>query len=569
MPATGCNVPVKLKRHKAFVGEAFVPASTVLPFGGDLRLVRATVFPDHILLLVESSACSALCPLCSVPSQRVQSRYARSLADLPIQGKPARVKLRVRRFVCSNALCARKIFCKRLPEFAPAYARFTNRLSDSLRAIGFALGGQAGSRLAGKLAMPASGDTLIHLVRTAPPPDVAPARVVGIDDWAIRRGQNYGTIVVDLEQRRPIDLLKGRESATVSSWLSERAGIEIVARDRWGAYSDGIRQGAPDAIQVADRFHLVKNARDVLEHLLSRHRSVLKQAVLAATGTGEESLSPSSADGESQPIEGRELYQRGQGQRQRSVEFNAERQRRYDQVQALKAEGYGIADIQRLLKIHYSTAKRFYLADQYPAIVRPKRATLVDQFDEYLRGRWADGCRNAQQLYRELRERGYRGSGLTLRRYVSTWRKRAPVESRPATPKRQAVASPQTISWLFLKPDEKLEDDERALIRELVGRSPEIEKGVGLVKRFRELVVARKAEALEVWLDEAFSSGLCDLRNFAVSLRKDGDAVRAAVRHEWSTGQVEGQIHRLKLLKRQMYGRAKLDLLRQRLLHVG
>jgi transposase len=513
----------------------------------------------------------ASCPLCFTLSRRIQSRYSRSLADLPIQGKPARVQLLVRRFVCDNARCRRKVFCERLADFAPAYARFTARLCDALRAIGFALGGQAGARLAGKLGMPASGDTLLHLVRTAPLPDTPAPRVVGIDDWAIRRGQNYGTIVVDLERHTPIDLLEGRESATVSTWLGAKPGIEIVARDRWGAYGEGIRHGAPNAVQVADRFHLVSNARGVLEQLLSRHRGLLKDAVDAVAGavTATDTTTSAREAETTEPAAPRELYQRTQAERERSALSNVERRARYEQIQALKADGYGIADIQRLLKIHYTTAKRFYNAETYPAIVRPKRATLADGFDEYLRGRWADGYRNVAQLYGEVRERGYRGSALTLRRYLSPWRKHAPIVGEPATPKRRPVASPQTISWVMLKPAEKLEEQERRLKEEILAHSPAIERGVELVKRFRELVVTRKADDLEAWLGEAFSSGLCDLRNFAVGLRRDGDAVRAAVRYEWSTGQVEGQIHRLKLLKRQMYGRAKLDLLKRRLLYAA
>jgi transposase len=480
------------------------------------------------------------------------------------------MRLLVRRFVCGDKRCPRKVFCERLPDFAPAYARLTSRLKDTLRVIGLALGGEAGSRLSRKLGMPIGGDTLLALLRAAPPPTPSPARVIGIDDWAIRRGQNYGTIVVDLEKGRPIDLMPGRDAAVVASWLKEHAGIEVVARDRWGAYADGIRQGAPEAVQVADRFHLVKNAREVLEQVLNRHRGVLRDAARAVDA-------PPSTDGAAAQCEALEaaevpvpkLYQRDRRERERSEVFNRERRERYEAVQALKHEGYAVADITRKLAMHFETARKFYNADAYPAIERPKRATLVDRFDLYLQQRWSEGERNVAQLHRELRERGYRGSSLTLRRYLNAWRKRTPVGSRPATPKSRTVPAPQTTSWLLFKCDEDLEPEQREFVAEVLKRSPEVASATTMVARFREVIVGRNVSELEAWMDRAFSSGVRELRNFVTSLRKDLNAVRAAVEYPWSTGPVEGQIHRLKLLKRQMYGRAKIDLLRIRLLEAA
>jgi transposase len=549
-----------------------VPGSRVISFGPGLRIKEARVVSDHVELVLEPRSVRSKCPLCSSHSRRIHSRYSRQLADLPVQGRPARVRLHVRRFICGRASCPRKVFCERLPDVAPAYARSTPRLVDAYRALGLALGGQAGSRLAAKLGMPIGGDTLLGVVRATPMPDVTAPRVLGIDDWAIRRGQNYGTIAVDLERRTPVDLMLGRETATVATWLKEHPGAEVVARDRWGAYADGVRQGAPDATQVADRFHLIKNSREVLEHVLNRHRGVLRDAsreLDAAKRVDDEprdQVQESRSEVDDRP---KELYQRKRSERERSQVFNAERRVRYEAVQALKREGYAVADIKRLLGIHFQTAQKFYHADAYPAIVRPKRATMADRFDEYLRTRWNEGERNVQQLFREVVERGYKGSSLTLRRYLNTWRKRAPIGEGPSTPKSRPVPSPKTTSWLLVKPEEKLEADQREFVAAVLKGSEDVSVAQTLVKEFREILVGRKAAAIDGWMDRAFASGLPELRNFVVRLRKDGDAVRAAAQHTWSTGLVEGQINRLKLLKRQMYGRAKIDLLRIRLIHAA
>jgi transposase len=545
-----------------------VSADAILSFGGELRLQRAVAASDHIDLVLEPTTAQSQCSLCSTVSNRIQSRYVRSLTDLPIQGIPVRLRLSVRRFVCTETSCPRKIFCERLPDLAPAYARLTTRLKQSLRIIGIALGGEAGARLATKLGMKASGDTILELLRATPSSNAPTARIIGIDDWALRRGQNYGTIVVDLERRRPIDVVHGRDAAAVASWLAAHPGIEVVARDRWSAYADGIRQGAPNAVQVADRFHLVKNARDVLEQVLDRHRGVLREAA-EAVGAPPRGGNAAGQGASAEVNTTHELYQRGQRERLRREAFNAERRARYEAVQALKREGYAVADVKRKLNIHFDTARKLFHADTYPEIVRPKRATVADRFDAYLRQRWSEGERNVEQLYREVMAKGYTGSSLTLRRYMNTWRKRAPIGAEAANPKSRAVPAPQTTSWLLLKTAEELKGEQRAFVTEVLQRSDAIAMATTLIKQFRAIVGGRKASELASWLDSAFASGVRELRNFVTSLRKDQDAVKAAVTQVWSTGPVEGHINRLKLLKRQMYGRAKLDLLRIRLLEAA
>lgn len=376
----------------------------------------------------------------------------RTVADLPWHGVAVRLQLHVRRFRCLNAMCSQRIFCERLPSVVSYYARKSVRLDDALQFIAFLIGGEAGARAATRLAMSTSPDTLLRRTRFATLPHSSVPRVLGVDDFAVRKRKRYGTILVDLERHRVIDLLPDRESETLQKWLETHPGVEVVTRDRWWAYARGTSDGAPQALQVTDRWHLLKNLRETLERVLLR------------------------------------------------------------MARQLRHQAAPIIVTKDMVKNEYHQQSRLRLSPH----LRKTR----------------------------LRDRTYR--------------------PRPGT---HLPSAPQA-SWLLLKTEE-LSAEEREIIDDLCQLSPQIKQAQELAQSFAEMVRGRRVERLHRWLTAAFESRLPEFASFGNGIIRDMEAVRAALSCKWSQGQVEGQVNRLKMIKRQMYGRAKFDLLRAKVMWAG
>lgn len=551
----------------------------------DLRIEDVRREQDAVVLEVRAVAPQAQCPGCGHPTARVQSRYQRILADLPCQGLPVRLHMHVRRFWCEQPACPHAIFTERLPALAPPHARRTQRLSEVLLRVGALLGGEAGARMLPLLGMASSADTLLRLVHRAAIAPAPPPRVVGVDDWAIRRGHTYGTILVDLERRSPIDLLDDRTADTLSRWLADHPGITIVARDRAETYAQGIREGAPEAMQVADRWHLLKNLGEVLERVLQHHRAALERAATLASDTASTAAPAQASTAHLEDTAAaQEAVEKAAtptptavvDQTPRASPTRTKRQQLYERVHALRAQGLSIHAISQQTGIARQTVRKYLRTDQCPE--RAQRRTSIGTWTDYstfLRRRWNEGCRDAVVLWRELVARGFRGTLRTVQRHVSSWRRVDSPRDRTrgrgggagaATPPTMRPPSPRQLRWWLLQSATQPNSEQGRFIQHLLEQCPAVATAQRLAQEFVRLVRGRDAAALPPWLEQAESSSLAEFHDFAAGLRRDDGAVKAALSQPWSNGQTEGQVTKLKMLKRQMYGRASVALLRQRLL---
>lgn len=514
-----------------------------------------------IHLAVRATRRFARCPLCQRRAKRVHSHYERTLADLPCGGDRVTLHLRVRRFVCRVRWCKRKVFAERLPDLVAPFARRTTRLTDHLVRAAFDLGGEAGARHLVAESTPVSARTLLRLIRATPLPAAGPVWALGVDDWARREGRSYGTILVDLDAQRVIDLLPDRTAETIATWLRGHPEVAIVTRDRAEAYAEGIRQGAPQALQVADRFHLCKNITDALERYLTRQHVALRRAIHSS----ESVVGSTDPPEDTAPRSSREQPER-----------RAHRLARYEEVIALHAHAVSDQVIAAHIGVSERTVQRWLHHGQFPERQRrSERPGQLAPFVDYLRERWGAGCHNATRLWHELRGRGFRGSYTSVAIYVAPWRGESyryrgqPHMRRSSSPLTEARFTPRQVCWLLLRPCDELTDDERAYLARLHAVCPEVDHVAGFVAEITAVLREHDVDGLYAWLRRAEESGIKEVQTIARGLWRDRAAVEAAVATSWSNGQTEGQVNRLKTTKRAMYGRAKFDLLRQRILHAA
>jgi transposase len=532
--------------------------ATILPDPRQVELVTLGGTASGITAVIRAHACSTRCPVCGTRSERVHSQYTRQVADLPWGGVAVRLRLHVRRFFCDQPTCRRAIFTERLPGVVAPYARRTVRLSKLVELVGFLLGGSAGTRLLQHLAPGAllgSRDLVLRSIRRATLPLPPPVQVLSVDDFALRRGatSTYATILLDLERRRVVDLLPERSDVAVARWVRRHPEVRVVSRDRGGDYAVGAALGAPHAEQIADRFHLLVNAGEVLDRCLTRHHARLREAALRSAPTEAVPRAPKSA-----------------ADARRKQERHAAREQHFQQVVALTQHGVSAHQIARRLGIARATVAKFLRVAAFPEIALHPRPRRIDRYLPYLRERWNAGEHNVRQLWREVRAQGYPCSDIGVRRVVSTWREPAPqpgVAGFPLPAKEEVLYySTRRTRWLLGKAEEALSEREGAYVAALKELCPPIAEAQRLLTTFRALLTQRCPEQLAPWLEQCEQSGISELVGFARGLRADEAAVHAALRYAWSQGPIEGQVNRLKLLKRQMYGRAKFDLLRQRVL---
>ncbi|MGI8911858.1 MAG: ISL3 family transposase [Rubrobacteraceae bacterium] len=533
---------------------------TILPDTEMLKLLHVCASGQSITLAARTTSAEACCPVCGTLSRRVHSRYVRTLADLPWQGIPVSVRLHLRRFFCEEVSCERVIFTERLPGVVAHYARRTERLDGLFTHVSFALGGEAGARLLGELGVVVSGDTLLEHIRSVNLGEARTPRILSVDDFSFRRGRSWGTILVDLEHHTLVDILPDRSSETFARWLAQHAGVEVVSRDRSGEYADAVRKAAPGAIQVANRFHLIKNLGDVILRVFQRRSECLRS--VPAPGPHHLQLTRLRLD--------REASRDHTRTQMRSL---------FRSIRALSKAGMNKSAIARTLGVHRHTVQKYSALESAPERKpRVRKASALAPYEDYILKRFTDGCHNATQIHKEIVEQGYPGAYNNVAR-VTQYLKKCEREGKHLPDSPPGLSAAQAKRVLITRPEKRTEQQRLTIERmkmadRHVGKCCHLFEEFARLFRDREKRVtgARNEEArmlLQQWMEEAKESETPELKAFAAKLFQDMDAVVAAMVMPYSQGQTEGRVNKLKLIKRSMYGRGNFDLLRQRVMYAS
>lgn len=522
---------------------------------------------QHLTLHISSSQTTVQCPLCGGSTGRIHSHYERTLADLPCVDFGLTLLIHVSKFFCVNPECRRRIFTERLPGVAAPWARKTARLVHRLQKIGLALGGAAGARLGAQLDYVSCGSTLLNQLQQLSLPPFEVPKVVGVDDFAFRKGHTYGTIVVDLDHHHPIALLADRQAETLANWLREHPGIEMLSRDRSKTYKRAMSQGAPQAVQVADRFHLVQNLSATLENTLSHYSAELKAIEQAQHQAVADKL-PHTVVATPQPTATLKAEQQAQAAHQQRIHYQKT-------IKALKAQGWSQDAIAREVGVSPRTVQRYLKrADFSETLLR--RSTfgkgILKPYKSQVLNWWNEGGRQPQVLMTLLQQEGFTGSLRTLQRYIRGLRiaqglPPAYVQSLTPLPKvidRQRPSfTPRRAAYLIVLNPQQRDPEDTELLQRLA-QHPDLAMVITLADGFLHLLRQLQADGLDDWLKQAISSAFRPFHSFATGLFEDYDAVKASLTTAISNGPVEGLNNRLKMLKRQMYGRAGLALLAKR-----
>lgn len=490
----------------------------------------------------------AACPACGTLSARVHSRYVRRLADSAVGGRPVLIELQVRRFRCSERACEQVTFAEQVDGPTFRHGRRSASLQAVLERVAVMLAGRAGACLSQTLTAGVSRST------ADPPP--AGSRD---DDTARPRGGRFrsaqGTPLrhgPDRHRDTPaIDLLPDRTTSTVARWLADHPGVEVICRDRSTAYAEAGRLGAPDAVHVADRWHIWSNLAEAVEKTVVQHRALLREphdssATGAATAMGKQELKPLSPPA---------LRTTG-----RLSDLVREQ---HAAVHALLNKGVGLRTIGRELGLARNTVRRLAHAASADELLVGRwtgRTSILDPHQPYLHQRWAESCTVARRLFEEIGEHGYTGGESVVKKYVARLR-----EAFPLDPPRKAPSVRDVTGWLTRHPN-RLTDDQAQRLKAILARCPALDRTADHVRSFAELMNNRQGRDLGQWITGVQADDLPALHTFVTGLGQDLDAIVAGLSLRYSSGAVEGHNNKIKMLKRQMFGRANFDLLRKRVL---
>jgi transposase len=537
--------------------------SSVFHFPAGITIDSIDSSVNELVIRVACDVPSMPCPECHQPSARIHSCYQRMVADVPCAGRNVILALTLRKFVCGTSICPRKIFTERLPGLVESYARMTSRLIALVQALGLVAGGQKGTRLADRSGIAITPSTLLRHLMQLPPLMARVVRVLGVDDWSWKKGRRYGTILVDLERRKIIDLLPDRSRETFAQWLREHPKVDIISRDRGTDYAAAAREAAPQARQIADRFHLVRNLADVLEQVLARCRAEIRQ--------GQQELLPELAASLLRPLPHPKTWKQQPPQQveRKYQAHRSEREDRFQQIMALRSQGLFFAEIAKRVGMGERSIRQWVKQGRPPLHRRPSRRSIFDPYAAYVLERWQAGVHDGQQLFEEIQAQGFKGTARLVRRFLQTLREqRRPLTDLAPTLPSERFSARKAV-WLFIREQTTLTKQEQEELTFIRQASPTAERAYGLVQDFLTMVRKREGERLESWIEAIQESAISELQSFVIGILKDKDAVVAGLTMPYSNGPVEAQVQKLKLVKRSMFGRAKLPLLRQRLFHAA
>ena len=567
MPPAGAASAPRLAWDVSGQGESLL--TVLFPHLAGLRAHTVEDTGHAVMIIASCRAEAACCPRCGQESGRVHGGYARMVADGAAGGRPVLIVLRVRRFRCPNPECPAVTFAEQAGGLSERYRRRSVPLLGMLAGFGLELAGRAAARLAGTLGIAVHPATVLRLVAAAPEPEVTAApEVLGVDDFALAKGQVYGTVLVDMRTGDVIDLLPDREAASFQAWLAAHPGAEVICRDRAGNYAEGARDGAPEAIQVADRWHLWHNLAEYAEKTVAGHRGCLTDHPAdgddAPDTAGTPEQEPPGQELPGQPA-GAQVPPDGSldacGRERRLV---ARTRERYAEIHGRLDAGQSLSAISRATRLDRKTVQRFARAGSAEQLLgkATSRESKLDKFTPYICQRWNQGVTDAAALHAELQQQGWAGSVQTVRRYVRPFRQAlAAPDPAPAVPKTR-----QITRWLLTRPDH-LQPGEQAQLQAIRARCPHIDALAGPVTAFAEMMAARTGSRdLEAWLAAVEADDQAGLRSLAAGIRHDQEAVTNGLTLSWNSGRVEGTVNKIKMIKRQMYGRAGFALLRKRVI---
>lgn len=499
------------------------------------------------------------CPNCGKFSKKIHDRYFRTISDLPVFQYRTIIRLKTRKFKCDNSRCKRKVFSEQIPMIL-RYSRRTDRVSRILESLAIELTGKLGSIISKQLSITVSCSTITRIAHSQQLSEIKQPRILGVDDWAYRKGVSYGTILIDMETSRPIDILPSRESNDLKKWLMKYNDVQIVTRDRSSSYSSAIDEACPNAIQIADRFHLLSNLSDALDTYFKSISGTINRLVKAKTS---ELLNMYEA-------EPKNILAVEEQINDISIDPRLDR---FNKVKELQANGVPILRISKDLGMSRNTVRSYFVQESLSPRSHPK-LTNIELFANHIVARLNVRGYKLKDIFEEICELGFNGSRSQAYHNINVMKRTYEINT-PGFLQFQnnkisyikPLSTRKLAKYIGLHFTNISDPRERNYMEILLKNVPELRIVRKLVQIFKTMLV-RGFGNIRKWIDFVKSSKykLSGLKTFARGLLRDIKAVENGIRMPWSNGAVEGHINRIKSIKRQMYGRASFDLLRKKVI---